>query len=58
MPPNADHVRMLRALVKLSLSHALVETLADDIHEACETLEKKGGAAQHERARVRTNVGY
>jgi glutamate decarboxylase len=58
MPPDADHVKMLRALVKLNLSHALVETLADDIHEACETLEKKGGAAQGERARVRTNVGY
>jgi glutamate decarboxylase len=58
MPPNADHVKMLRALVKLNLSHALVETLADDIHEACETLEKKGGAAQKERSRVRTNVGY
>jgi glutamate decarboxylase len=58
MPPDADHVKMLRALVKLNLSHALVETLADDIHEACETLEKKGGAAHDERARVRTNVGY
>ncbi len=58
MPPNADHVKMLRALVKLNLSHALVETLADDLHEACETLEKKGGAHQKERARVRTNVGY
>jgi glutamate decarboxylase len=58
MPPNADHVKMLRALVKLNLSHALVETLADDLHEACETLEKKGGAHQSERARVRTNVGY
>ena len=58
MPPNADHVKMLRALVKLNLSHSLVETLADDLHEACETLEKKGGAHQSERARVRTNVGY
>ena len=25
MPPKADHVKMLRALVKLNLSHALVE---------------------------------
>jgi glutamate decarboxylase len=57
MPPKADHVRMLRALVKINLSHALVETLADDVHEACETLEKKGGASKEERRQVRSNVG-
>src|SRR3954447_13560236 len=55
MPPKADHVKMLRALVKLNLSHALVETLADDIHAACETLEKKGGASKSERKKVKTN---
>jgi glutamate decarboxylase len=58
MPPQADHVRMLRALVKLNLSHALVETLVDDIHAACETLEKKGGASESERLQVKTNTGY
>ena len=58
MPPKADHVTMLRALVKLNLSHALVHTLADDIAEACETLEKKGGASAEERAQVKTGVGY
>ena len=36
MPPNADKVKMLRALVKLNLTHALVGTLADDIANACE----------------------
>src|SRR5436190_21269312 len=59
MPPNADHVKMLRALVKVDLSHALVSTLADDIVAACETLERKGGGAhESERAKVKTNVGY
>jgi glutamate decarboxylase len=58
MPPNADHVKMLRALVKLNLSHALVATLADDIAAACETLEKKGGASTEERQKVKTGVGY
>ena len=58
MPPKADHVTMLRALVKLNLSHALVHTLADDIAEACETLQKKGGASAAERVRVKTGVGY
>jgi glutamate decarboxylase len=49
---------MLRALVKLNLSHALVHTLADDIAAACETLEKKGGASERERSQVKTGVGY
>ena len=58
MPPKADHVNMLRALVKLNLSHSLVNTLADDIAAACETLERKGGAHASERAKVKTNTGY
>jgi len=58
MPKNADDVKMLRALVKLNLSRELVGTLADDIVQACETLEKKGGASKHERKRVKTGVGY
>ncbi len=58
MPPNAEHVKMLRALVKLDLTHALVATLAEDIAAACETLEKKGGLSEHERKRVKTNTGY
>ncbi len=58
MPPKADHVKMLRALVKLNLTRPLVSTLADDIAAACETLEKKGGASQAERQRVKRGVGY
>jgi glutamate decarboxylase len=57
MPPNAEKVKMLRALVKLNLTHALVATLVDDIHEACDTLEKKGGVTEKERRRVKTNAG-
>ena len=58
MPPNADKVKMMRALVKLNLSRALIETLADDIAAACETLAKKGGASEAERRQVKTGVGY
>ncbi len=58
MPPNAEDVKMLRALVKLNFSHTLVSTLADDIAAACETLDRKGGAAEHERAQVKTATGY
>ncbi|HKJ35098.1 MAG TPA: glutamate decarboxylase [Solirubrobacterales bacterium] len=58
MPPNAEKVNMLRALVKLNFSHTLVNTLADDIAEACETLKKKGGADKAEREKVKQGVGY
>jgi glutamate decarboxylase len=58
MPPKADHVRMMRALVKLNLTHSLARTLADDIAQACETLEKKGGVSESERRRVKTGTGY
>ena len=58
MPPNADKVKMLRALVKINLTHALVSTLADDLANACETLDKKGGLSEFERKRVKTNTGF
>ena len=58
MPPNADKVRMMRALVKINLNRSLVDTLADDIAAAIETLEKKGGVSEVERKRVKTGTGY
>src|SRR5205823_13251384 len=41
MPPNAQEVKMMRALVKLTLSLSFVDTLHTDIAAAVETLEKK-----------------
>jgi glutamate decarboxylase len=58
LPPNADHVKIMRALVKLTLGHSLVTTLADDIATACETLEQKGGLHELDRQRVKTGTGY
>ena len=58
LPPNAEHVTIMRALVKLTLSHALASTLADDISEACETLKAKGGLHHLDRKRVKTGTGY
>ena len=58
LPPKADHVKIMRALVKLTLGHSLVTTLADDIEEACATLAQKGGLHEIERQRVKTSVGY
>ena len=58
LPPNADHVKIMRALVKLTLGHTLTTTLANDIAEACATLEKKGGLHEVDRKRVKTGTGY
>ena len=58
LPPNAEHVTIMRALVKLTLGHTLATTLADDIAEACETLDKKGGLHELDRQRVKTGTGY
>ena len=58
LPPNAQHVKIMRALVKETLSHALAATLADDIAEACATLDQKGGLHPAERRRVKTGTGY
>src|SRR3954452_12387201 len=51
MPPNAQDVKMMRALVKLTLSRSLVNTLAGDITQAIATLEKKGPVSEPERKR-------
>jgi glutamate decarboxylase len=58
LPPNAEHVTIMRALVKQTLGHALATTLASDIAEACATLDKKGGLHEIDRRRVKTGVGY
>jgi glutamate decarboxylase len=58
LPPNAQHVTIMRALVKLTLGHGLATTLAADINEACQTLAKKGGLHEIDRQRVKTGTGY
>jgi glutamate decarboxylase len=58
LPPNADHVKIMRVLVKETLGHALAHTLYSDLVEACETLESKGRLHERDRARVKTGVGY
>ena len=46
-------MKVLRALVKETLSREQVDRLADDIHQACATLEKKGGAHPAERQQMK-----
>src|SRR3954467_14242494 len=58
LPPNAQHVTIMRALVKLTLARGLTNTLASDIAQACATLDKKGGLHELDRKRVKTGVGY
>ncbi|MGZ5308519.1 MAG: glutamate decarboxylase, partial [Solirubrobacterales bacterium] len=58
MPPNAQDVKMMRALVKLNLSRSLVDTLDEDIAAAIQTLEDKGPVSESERKRVKTSVTH
>jgi glutamate decarboxylase len=58
MPPDAQEVKVMRALVKETLSRAQVDRLADDIHQAIETLDQKGGAHPHERHQMKRSPGY
>ena len=58
LPPNAEKVKLMRALVKLTLPYSLVEKLGDDLAEACEILAKKGGVHPSERKKVHTGTSY
>jgi glutamate decarboxylase len=58
LPPNAQHVTIMRALVKQTLGHARVSTLANDVAQAVATLSAKGGLHELDRQRVKTGTGY
>ena len=58
LPPNAEDVTIMRALVKETMSREHVDTLARDIEEACSTLERKGGAHESERQKIVTGPGH
>jgi len=58
LPPDAQDVKIMRALVKETFSREHVDTLARDIEEACTTLEKKGRAHESERNKMVTGSGH
>ncbi len=58
MPPNAEKVTIMRALVKETLSRDHVDTLVRDIADACATLARKGGAHESERRQIMTGPGH
>ncbi len=58
LPPDAQDVKIMRALVKETMSREHVDTLANDIEDACATLEKKGGAHESERKQITVSPGH
>lgn len=58
LPPDAQDVKIMRALVKQTMSRAQVDRLTQDIEDACTTLDAKGGAHPVERAQVKQGSGY
>jgi glutamate decarboxylase len=58
LPPDAQNVKILRALVKETMSREQVDRLVQDIEDACQTLDQKGAAAQVEREQVKQGSGY
>jgi glutamate decarboxylase len=57
LPPNAEHVKIMRALVKETLSYSLTMCLGQDIAKACATLDEKGGLHPRDRRLAKTNPG-
>ena len=58
LPPDADHVKIMRVLVKESLGHSLTTALGADIAQALKTLGIKGPMHESDRKRVKTNPGF
>ncbi|HET7119940.1 MAG TPA: glutamate decarboxylase [Solirubrobacterales bacterium] len=58
MPPDAQEVKVMRALVKETLSRQQVDRLAGDIEQALATLEKKGAVHPQERHKMKRSPGY
>jgi glutamate decarboxylase len=58
LPPDAQNVTIMRALVKETMSREHVDMLAQDIDDACATLAKKGGAHESERRKIVVGPGH
>jgi glutamate decarboxylase len=58
MPPDAEHVKIMRILVKETFSNAHTITMGEDIADACESLKVKGSLHEMDRKRVKMNPGF
>ncbi|MFD5820624.1 glutamate decarboxylase [Streptomyces sp. NPDC127038] len=58
LPPNAEGVKILRALVRETMSREQIDRLSQDIADACSTLDAKGAVHGKERTQVKRGTGY
>ena len=58
LPPDAQHVKVMRALVKETLSREQVEPLAADIADGVRDAREEGRRARVRAQRVKTGTGY
>jgi glutamate decarboxylase len=58
MPPKAEDVTVMRALVKSNLNRSRGDLLTEDLLTACKVLDRKGGLHETDRKRVHTGTGY
>ncbi|MDQ0797576.1 hypothetical protein [Streptomyces sp. B1I3] len=58
LPPDAEGVKIMRALVKETLSREQIHRLSQDITDACRTLDDKGSTHGVERAQIKPGTGY
>jgi glutamate decarboxylase len=60
LPPKAEHVKIMRVLVKQTLGHSLTTCLGEDIAQACATLQARGQALhpKDRERRVKTNTSF
>jgi len=61
LPPNAEHVKIMRVLDKETLGHSptmAVDEVREDIAQACVNLARKGGLHERDGKSVKTNTGF
>ncbi|MGW3917202.1 pyridoxal-dependent decarboxylase, partial [Streptomyces sp. NPDC005070] len=58
LPPDAERVKIMRALVKETMSREQIDRLGQDIADACRTLDAKGATHGTERTQVKRGTGY
>ena len=59
LPPNAEHVTIMRALVKLTLGHTLAQhARRRHRRRRARRSTRKGGLHEIDRKRVKTGTGY
>ncbi len=58
LQPGAEHVKIMRVLVKEIRAQSLTMTSPVGISQACATLEQQGGSHESARKPVGTNSGF